>query len=79
MQQWYLMYPVKGPWYDFLVIPLRFELLCSIMIPISIKVTLDLAKGVYAKFIDWDEQMFDWETNTPAHSAKYVLRYICFL
>jgi len=72
LKQWYLMYHVKGPWYDFLVIPLRFELLCSIMIPISIKVTLDLSKGVYAKFIDWDEQMFDWETNTPAHSAKYV-------
>lgn len=35
-----------------------------------LQVTLDLAKGVYAKFIDWDEQMFDWETNTPAHSAK---------
>ncbi|XP_066161719.1 phospholipid-transporting ATPase 2-like isoform X3 [Oryza sativa Japonica Group] len=33
-------------------------------------VTLDLAKGVYAKFIDWDEQMFDQETCTPAHSAK---------
>uniref|UniRef100_A0A804RHA0 Phospholipid-transporting ATPase 2 n=1 Tax=Zea mays TaxID=4577 RepID=A0A804RHA0_MAIZE len=40
--QWYLMYPmeVEGPWYDFLIIPLRFELLCSIMIPISIKVCL---------------------------------------
>jgi hypothetical protein len=36
------MYPmeVEGPWYDFLIIPLRFELLCSIMIPISIKVCL---------------------------------------
>uniref|UniRef100_M8CBK9 Phospholipid-transporting ATPase n=1 Tax=Aegilops tauschii TaxID=37682 RepID=M8CBK9_AEGTA len=67
---WYLMYPAERPWYDFLVIPLRFELLCSIMIPISIKVTLDLAKGVYAKFIDCDDQMFDPETNTPAHSAK---------
>ncbi|KAK8448632.1 hypothetical protein SEVIR_7G067100v4 [Setaria viridis] len=44
LKQWYLMYPVEVPWYDFLVIPLRFELLCSIMIPISIKVTLDLAK-----------------------------------
>ena len=32
------MYPDEGPWYDLLVIPLRFELLCSIMIPISIKV-----------------------------------------
>ncbi|WVZ85067.1 hypothetical protein U9M48_032027 [Paspalum notatum var. saurae] len=73
LKQWYLMYPMEGPWYDFLVIPLRFELLCSIMIPISIKVTLDLAKGVYAKFIDWDEQMFDWETNTPAHSANTAI------
>ncbi|CAN6275550.1 unnamed protein product [Urochloa humidicola] len=73
LKQWYLKYPLKGPWYDFLVIPLRFELLCSIMIPISIKVTLDLAKGVYAKFIDWDEQMFDWETNTPANSANTAI------
>lgn len=73
LKQWYLMYPAEGPWYDFLVIPLRFELLCSIMIPISIKVTLDLAKGVYAKFIDWDEQMFDWETSTPAHSANTAI------
>ncbi|XP_066348308.1 phospholipid-transporting ATPase 2-like isoform X1 [Miscanthus floridulus] len=75
LKQWYLMYPVEGeaPWYDFSIIPLRFELLCSIMIPISIKVTLDLAKGVYAKFIDWDEQMFDWETNTPAHSANTAI------
>uniref|UniRef100_A0A453BTP9 Phospholipid-transporting ATPase n=1 Tax=Aegilops tauschii subsp. strangulata TaxID=200361 RepID=A0A453BTP9_AEGTS len=70
---WYLMYPAERPWYDFLVIPLRFELLCSIMIPISIKVTLDLAKGVYAKFIDCDDQMFDPETNTPAHSANTAI------
>lgn len=38
MQQWYVKYPIEGPWYELLVIPLRFELLCSIMIPISIKV-----------------------------------------
>uniref|UniRef100_A0A0E0AZL1 P-type ATPase N-terminal domain-containing protein n=1 Tax=Oryza glumipatula TaxID=40148 RepID=A0A0E0AZL1_9ORYZ len=36
-------------------------------------VTLDLAKGVYAKFIDWDEQMFDRETCTPAHSANTAI------
>ncbi|XP_047065739.1 phospholipid-transporting ATPase 2-like isoform X2 [Lolium rigidum] len=72
-KQWYLMYPPEGPWYEFLVIPLRFELLCSIMIPISIKVTLDLAKSVYAKFIDCDDQMFDWETSTPAHSANTAI------
>ncbi|PHT83720.1 Phospholipid-transporting ATPase 2 [Capsicum annuum] len=34
---WYVQYPTEGPWYELLVIPLRFELLCSIMIPISIK------------------------------------------
>uniref|UniRef100_A0A0D9ZXL3 P-type ATPase C-terminal domain-containing protein n=1 Tax=Oryza glumipatula TaxID=40148 RepID=A0A0D9ZXL3_9ORYZ len=39
----------------------------------SFVVTLDLAKGVYAKFIDWDEQMFDRETCTPAHSANTAI------
>ncbi|PON90006.1 P-type ATPase, subfamily IV [Trema orientale] len=39
-KQWYVQYPEEGPWYELLVIPLRFEvLLCSIMIPISIKNT----------------------------------------
>ena len=38
-KQWYVLYPHEGPWYELLVIPLRFELLCSIMIPISIKVS----------------------------------------
>lgn len=42
-QQWYVQYPNEGPWYELLVIPLRFELLCSIMIPISIKVTVNLS------------------------------------
>lgn len=40
LQLWYVLYPDEGPWYELLVIPLRFELLCSIMIPISIKVSL---------------------------------------
>ncbi|PPD93134.1 hypothetical protein GOBAR_DD09924 [Gossypium barbadense] len=39
-KQWYVQYPIEGPWYELLVIPLRFELLCSIMIPISIKGSL---------------------------------------
>ncbi|KAL2651991.1 hypothetical protein R1flu_020119 [Riccia fluitans] len=64
---WYVKYFVKSaPWFEFLVIPLRFELLCSIMIPISIKVSLDLVKSVYSKFIDWDLQMYDENTDTPA-------------
>lgn len=39
-QLWYVQYPEEGPWYELLIIPLRFELLCSIMIPISIKVRI---------------------------------------
>ncbi|KAJ0988935.1 hypothetical protein J5N97_007291 [Dioscorea zingiberensis] len=72
-QQWYVMYPEEGPWYELLIIPLRFELLCSIMIPISIKVSLDLVKSLYAKFIDWDEEMYDRDTNTPSHAANTAI------
>ncbi|KAF5732577.1 Aminophospholipid ATPase isoform 2 [Tripterygium wilfordii] len=72
-KQWYVQYPDEGPWYELLVIPLRFELLCSIMIPISIKVSLDLVKGLYAKFIDWDDQMVEQETGIRAHAANTAI------
>ncbi|KAG9439248.1 hypothetical protein H6P81_019413 [Aristolochia fimbriata] len=72
-QQWYVLYPEEGPWYELLVIPLRFELLCSIMIPISIKVSLDLVKSLYAKFIDWDNEMYDQDTNTPSHATNTAI------
>ncbi|KAJ4756002.1 Phospholipid-transporting ATPase [Rhynchospora pubera] len=72
-KHWYLRYPNEGPWYGLLVIPLRLELLCSIMIPISLKVSLDLVKSVYAKFIEWDEKMFDQETNTSAQAANSAI------
>ena len=36
------------------------------------QVSLDLAKGVYSKYIDWDIQMYDTQTNTPAVAAKWV-------
>ncbi|XP_057508685.1 LOW QUALITY PROTEIN: phospholipid-transporting ATPase 2-like [Actinidia eriantha] len=52
---------------------LRFELLCSIMIPISVKVSLDLVKSLYAKFIDWDSEMIDLETGTPALAANTAI------
>eukprot|EP00258_Populus_trichocarpa_P028620 XP_024444639.1 phospholipid-transporting ATPase 2 isoform X3 [Populus trichocarpa] len=70
---WYVLYPDEGPWYELLVIPLRFELLCSIMIPISIKVSLDLVKSLYAKFIDWDREMIDLETETPSHATNTAI------
>ncbi|PNY03797.1 phospholipid-transporting ATPase 2-like protein [Trifolium pratense] len=72
-KQWYVLYPLEGPWYELLIIPLRFELLCSIMIPISIKVSLDLVKSIYAKFIDWDHQMIDLETSIPSHATNTAI------
>ncbi|KAK4255533.1 hypothetical protein QN277_008521 [Acacia crassicarpa] len=72
-KQWYVLYPNEGPWFELLVIPLRFELLCSIMIPISIKVSLDLVKSLYAKFIDWDDQMVDSETGIPSHATNTAI------
>ncbi|CAN8267607.1 unnamed protein product [Cochlearia groenlandica] len=72
-KQWYVQYPEEAPWYELLVIPLRFELLCSIMIPISIKVSLDLVKGLYAKFIEWDVEMIDQETGTSSYAANTAI------
>ncbi|KAA8526350.1 hypothetical protein F0562_008447 [Nyssa sinensis] len=72
-KQWYVLYPNEGPWYELLIIPLRFELLCSIMIPISIKVSLDLVKSLYAKFIDWDTEMIDIETGTTSNAANTAI------
>ncbi|KAL6502002.1 Alanine aminotransferase 2 [Orobanche gracilis] len=43
------------------------------MIRISIKVSLDLVKGLYAKFIDWDQQMVDLETGTWSHAANTAI------
>lgn len=72
-KQWYVLYPDEDPWYELLVIPLRFELLCSIMIPISIKVSLDLVKSLYAKFIDWDKEMYDQQTDTPSNATNTAI------
>ncbi|KAJ4980550.1 hypothetical protein NE237_031387 [Protea cynaroides] len=72
-KQWYVLYPNEGPWYELLVIPLRFELLCSIMIPISLKVSLDIVKSLYANFIDWDQEMYDHETSTPSHATNTAI------
>lgn len=72
-KQWYVKYDDNEPWYQILVIPLRFELLCSIMIPISIKVSLDFVKSLYAKFIDWDDDIYDLENDTPARAANTAI------
>jgi P-type E1-E2 ATPase len=56
-----------------LIIPLRFLLLNSTMIPISLKVTLDLCKLFYARFINADPAMFDPETGTRTNSNSTAL------
>lgn len=44
----------RGPWYRYLV---RFFLLFSYMIPISLRVNLDMGKAVYAWFIQRDKDI----------------------
>eukprot|EP01133_Synstelium_polycarpum_P007008 gene7008-8143_t len=72
---WYLGYE-KGytsPWYEFIVIPMRFLLLNSMMIPISLKVTIDVVKYAYALFINWDLKMYYKATDSPAIANSTAL------
>jgi phospholipid-translocating ATPase len=62
---WYLL-DFDIVWWEYFIIPLRFLLLLSLMIPISLKFSMDIVKYVYALLIDWDLDMVDRETNTPA-------------
>jgi phospholipid-translocating ATPase len=57
-------------WWSWIIIPLRFVLLLSLMIPISLKVSMDLVKYAYAMFIGWDLEFFDEETSVRARAAK---------
>jgi len=61
------------PGYFQLIIPARFLLLNSTMIPISLKLTIDLCKLFYAKFIDADLHLYDAESDTPAKSNSTAL------
>eukprot|EP01083_Nonionella_stella_P079459 218061_1 len=72
-KSWYLNYSKSSKPWMFLVIPLRFLLLCSMMIPISLKVSLDLTKLYHAYLIRWDRNMYDPISNTPAHAANTAI------
>ncbi|XP_068636046.1 phospholipid-transporting ATPase 2-like [Aristolochia californica] len=61
-QQWYALYPEEGPWYELLIIPLQFELLCS-----------DFVTSLCAKFKAWDDEMYDTNTNSPYHAANTAI------
>ncbi|MCH87347.1 phospholipid-transporting ATPase 2-like, partial [Trifolium medium] len=56
-QQWYVLYPLEGPWQPFHLW----------------QVSLDLVKSIYAKFIDWDHQMIDLETSIPSHATNTAI------
>eukprot|EP01132_Coremiostelium_polycephalum_P004923 gene4923-6137_t len=72
---WYLGYgnDYHSPWYEFIIIPLRFLLLNSMMIPISLKVTIDVIKYAYALFINWDLRMYHKATDCPATANSTAL------
>ena len=46
-------------WYGWLLIPARFLLLNSTFIPISLKVTVDVCKIFYGRWIEWDLNMWN--------------------
>lgn len=66
---WYLYYDQNDDpaWYEWLIIPGRFLLLNSTMIPISLKVSLDICRVFYSRFINWDMRMYDRESDKFAH------------
>ncbi|GAM24030.1 hypothetical protein SAMD00019534_072050 [Acytostelium subglobosum LB1] len=72
---WYLGYSstYKSPWYEFIIIPLRFLLLNSMMIPVSLKVTIDVIKYCYALFINWDINMYNANTDQAAVANSTAL------
>lgn len=73
--KFYLNYSSSSdePWYQPLIIPLRFLLLNSTMIPISLKVTMDLCKLYYSKFINADLLLYDEDSDRPAHANSTAL------
>lgn len=45
----------------------RFLLLFSLLIPISLKVTIDVVKYTYAQFINWDLDLYDEKVHPSSH------------
>jgi len=73
---WYFAFPTSSsedPWYEPMVIPIRFLLLNSLFIPISLKVTLDFAKLGYAYFVNNDMLLYDEVTDTKANANSTAL------
>lgn len=65
---YYLMYPVRRPKFSF-TIPFRFLLLMSMMIPISLRVSMEIAKYICTRFIEYDADMFHNDTSTTCNDS----------
>lgn len=72
-KHYYLAWDEEVQWYEPFLIPLRYLLLMSYMIPLSMKVTLDFTKMYYAKLIDWDVDMYDTEQKVGARAATSAI------
>jgi len=70
---WYLDYEHEVSHLSAIIIPLRFLLLASMMIPISLKVSLDIIKLYAAAMIGWDAKLADPNTGQPAKATSTSL------
>jgi len=72
-QHWYLQAPTMWSTSMWFIIPIRFTLLLSLMIPISFKVSMDITKYFCAFFINWDLQIFDEQRNIAAEARNTAI------
>jgi magnesium-transporting ATPase (P-type) len=63
---WYLHAATSDKAYTMLIVPARFLLLNSTMIPISLKLTMDICKLAYARFINADAHLWDSQRRVGA-------------
>lgn len=63
---WYLLYENDQPstLFYLVILPLRFFLMATLMVPISFKVTVDISKAYVAKVIQWDLGAYDAKRNS---------------
>ena len=63
---WYLSYGSDPPdmFFEVVVLPVRYFLLATLMVPISFKVVVDVSKAYVAFVIHCDMHMYDAETNS---------------
>ena len=68
-KKWYLNNePPSTPILKYIIIPLRFLLLNSSIIPISLKVTIDICKMIYTMMINKDDHTYV----EPENSESFV-------